>query len=53
MDSKLNASEEVDLYAGIKPKVGAVTFDLGFITYNYLGKNVNHLPASTIRSIWN
>ena len=41
---KLNASEEVDLYAGIKPKVGAVTFDLGFITYNYLGANVNH-PA--------
>lgn len=38
----LKASEEVDLYAGIKPKVGDITFDLGFITYNYLGKDVNH-----------
>ena len=40
--NKLNAGEEIDLYAGIKPKVGDITFDLGFITYNYPSTNVNH-----------
>ncbi len=44
-DSKIgtpgyNSSQEVDLYAGIKPTVGPVTLDLGVITYNYLGTNV-------------
>jgi uncharacterized protein (TIGR02001 family) len=29
------ARAEFDLYAGIKPKVGDVTLDLGVITYNY------------------
>lgn len=38
----LNASQEVDLYGGIKPKVGEVSFDFGVITYNYLGTQVNH-----------
>lgn len=28
---------EVDVYAGIKPVLGPVTFDLGVISYNYLG----------------
>ncbi len=40
-----HASAEVDLYAGIKPKVGDVTFDLGVITYNYIGASSNH-PTS-------
>ena len=31
------ANVEVDVYAGIKPVWGPVTFDLGVITYNYLG----------------
>jgi uncharacterized protein (TIGR02001 family) len=31
------ANVEVDLYAGIKPVLGPVTFDLGFIHYGYLG----------------
>jgi uncharacterized protein (TIGR02001 family) len=35
-----NSSQEVDLYAGIKPTVGPVTLDLGVITYNYLGTNL-------------
>jgi uncharacterized protein (TIGR02001 family) len=30
-----DAKAEFDVYAGIKPKVGDVTLDLGFITYNY------------------
>ncbi len=38
----LNASVEIDLYAGIKPKLGDVTFDFGVITYNYPGSNVSH-----------
>lgn len=30
-----DAKAEFDIYAGIKPKVGDVTLDLGIITYNY------------------
>lgn len=30
-----DARAEFDLYAGIKPKVGDVTLDIGLITYNY------------------
>ena len=30
-----DAKAEFDLYAGIKPKVGDVTLDIGLITYNY------------------
>lgn len=30
-----DASAEFDVYLGIKPKVGAVTLDVGLITYNY------------------
>lgn len=30
-----DAKAEFDVYAGIKPTVGAVTLDLGVITYNY------------------
>lgn len=31
------ANVEIDVYAGIKPVLGPVTFDLGVITYNYVG----------------
>ncbi len=31
------ANVELDVYAGIKPVLGPVTFDLGFVSYNYLG----------------
>ena len=31
------ANVEVDFYAGIKPVLGPVTFDLGVIHYAYLG----------------
>jgi uncharacterized protein (TIGR02001 family) len=30
-----DANAEFDVYLGIKPKVGAVTLDVGLITYNY------------------
>ncbi len=30
-----DARAEFDVYAGIKPKVGDVTLDIGIITYNY------------------
>ena len=33
----LSASTELDVYAGIKPKAGPVTFDLGVIGYFYPG----------------
>lgn len=33
------ANVELDLYAGIKPVLGPVTFDLGFIYYAYPGAN--------------
>lgn len=36
-DGTAVANVEVDVYAGIKPVLGPVTFDLGVITYNYLG----------------
>lgn len=36
-DGTALANVELDLYAGIKPVLGPVTFDLGFISYNYLG----------------
>ena len=39
---KLGTGAEVDLYAGIKPKLGEVTFDFGVITYNYPSTTVNH-----------
>lgn len=37
-----DAKAEFDVYAGIKPKVGEVTLDLGVITYNYFH---NSTPA--------
>lgn len=33
---------EFDLYAGVKPVVGAVTFDLGVIYYGYLDKGASN-----------
>ncbi|MGO9486910.1 MAG: TorF family putative porin [Rhodomicrobium sp.] len=39
---KLGTGEEVDLYGGIRPKLGAITFDFGVITYNYAGTSVGH-----------
>jgi uncharacterized protein (TIGR02001 family) len=38
-DGSKAVSTEVDLYAGIKPVVGPVTFDLGVIYYAYPGAN--------------
>ncbi len=32
------AGTEVDLYAGFKPTLGPVTFDLGILSYNYPGE---------------
>jgi uncharacterized protein (TIGR02001 family) len=40
---KINAHQEIDVYGGIKPKYGNVTFDFGVISYNYPNVNVNHL----------
>lgn len=37
-----HASAEVDVYAGIKPKFGDVSFDFGVITYNYIDANYVH-----------
>lgn len=40
VDSFFTASDaEVDLYAGITPKLGAVTFDLGVIYYGYVNQS--------------
>ncbi len=36
------ADAEVDLYAGVKPAVGPVTFDLGVIYYGYVGSDVSN-----------
>jgi uncharacterized protein (TIGR02001 family) len=36
------ADVELDLYGGIKPKWGDITFDFGVITYNYINSKVNH-----------
>jgi len=36
------ADVELDLYGGIKPKWGDVTFEFGIITYNYINKKVDH-----------
>jgi uncharacterized protein (TIGR02001 family) len=33
------ADQEVDLYLGIKPKLGAATFDFGVIYYGYIGQD--------------
>ncbi|ESQ75323.1 TorF family putative porin [Asticcacaulis sp. AC402] len=39
------ADYEVDLYAGIKPVVGAATFDLGLVTYQYGDETLNSTEA--------
>jgi uncharacterized protein (TIGR02001 family) len=38
----LDTRTEIDVYGGIKPKVGDVTFDLGVISYNYPNVHVDH-----------
>jgi uncharacterized protein (TIGR02001 family) len=38
----LDSNVEVDIYGGIKPKWGDVTFDFGVIAYTYPGSNVAH-----------
>jgi uncharacterized protein (TIGR02001 family) len=40
---KINAHQEIDVYGGIKPKYGNITFDFGVISYNYPNVNVNHM----------
>jgi uncharacterized protein (TIGR02001 family) len=37
-----NANLEIDVYGGIKPKWGDVTFDFGAIAYTYPDAKVNH-----------
>ncbi|WP_040309540.1 TorF family putative porin [Asticcacaulis biprosthecium] len=39
------ADYEVDLYAGVKPVVGAATFDLGVVTYQYGDDTLNATEA--------
>jgi uncharacterized protein (TIGR02001 family) len=41
--NKLGSHVEVDLYGGIKPKYGDITFDFGVISYNYPNTNVDHV----------
>jgi uncharacterized protein (TIGR02001 family) len=41
-----DARAEFDIYAGIKPKVGDVTLDIGVITYNYAWNKVGVVPAT-------
>jgi uncharacterized protein (TIGR02001 family) len=38
----IDATTEVDVYGGIKPKWGDITFDLGVIGYLYPGTHVEH-----------
>lgn len=38
---------EYDLYAGVKPVVGAVTFDLGAVRYGYMGS-----PSGSNQDYW-
>ena len=38
-DGTAVANVEIDYYAGIKPVLGPITFDLGVIYYSYLGGN--------------
>ncbi|MGO9983167.1 MAG: TorF family putative porin [Rhodomicrobium sp.] len=40
MSAVAPANAEVDVYAGVKPTLGPVTFDFGVITYNYVDKRV-------------
>lgn len=46
---------EYDIYAGIKPTVGAVTFDLGVIYYGYIdapgGSNQDYVEAKVAASL--
>jgi len=42
-----HASAEVDVYAGIKPKLGEVSFDFGVITYNYINNGTHPKPYPT------
>lgn len=46
---------EYDIYAGIKPTVGAVTFDLGVIYYGYIdspgGSNQDYVEAKVAASV--
>jgi len=39
---RLNAHQEIDVYGGIKPKYGDITFDFGVIGYLYPSTDVNH-----------
>jgi uncharacterized protein (TIGR02001 family) len=39
---RLNSHTEIDVYGGIKPKYGDVTFDFGVIAYNYPNTDINH-----------
>jgi len=41
---------ELDVYGGYKGTVGAVGYDVGFITYTYPGNNVN--PDATTREVY-
>lgn len=41
------ASTEIDFYAGIKPVLGPITFDLGVIYYAYPGANDNYFKGDT------
>lgn len=41
----INSSQEVDLYGGIRPKLGEVTFDFGVISYNYMGTDLHTVGA--------
>ena len=40
--NKIKAGEEWDVYGGIKPKWGDITFDFGVIGYLYPGVKVDH-----------
>jgi uncharacterized protein (TIGR02001 family) len=41
-ETKIDASTEVDVYGGIKPKWGDITFDFGAIGYLYPDTHVEH-----------
>ncbi len=48
-NNKKAVNTEVDIYAGIKPVVGAVTFDLGVIYYAYPGANDSGLIRGEVK----
>ena len=43
------ANIEIDLYAGIKPKTGRITWDLGVIYYTY--PNASRLAAAELNYV--